>query len=685
MKLRSLQGTDIYSNFKKEVTDAKTTYGISEAIIDLRSNIIKSNEPIEELVMGSVDYVLQKILSENGIIESNIYNSIISGSDVDLNLFKDQDSLNQGDGRYDKLHTMLDSNEAILEAMALFQKDKEMQYNRTGEDLTERQRNFLGAFLDNAVGNAALNSKLSELANNKSVYFNLNFKEEIDGLKRFSYKSRVLDDVLEQGDKVDSLGVIGKNSTIPYSKRFTLEEFGKLSDLHAAYSSISRFSASCGDTDAFNKLSNVLKIGESAGHFLQHIEEEFMIHATNDYKAGDIVMYDIDKRAMVTNNKPNRESELIKKYITNYGHAATVAVEGGKAKLSHVYGEYEVDDFDMRKGIFSDTYRIDLSALLTKEAAQAAQKLYGDQWKERVNEVYQDVSSQSFELSQKDRVYNGIINSSDKRFKAGIASYVPLGHKSLKATDWESMREQFNDPSKTAKEMICSEFASRLAIVTFMESNEKLQEMLGVKDKVLNIPFSRHEDLNKVNPGRLMDILNRAGCIEEVPPSGMQIQIFKRPEEDMRKITSEICRQFKDGISRGIDAEEICVNLVNTFEREHNKRFPNDQLKLDASTKDMMVILIKGEVDNIQKQVQDTQNAHNEGKKNSIFAKIYNATCNIVGKLYRKLDQHIDQNIVKETVNIIDKFVEGAEKHGSWVNRFHNNVQRVGADGVGVR
>ncbi|MDZ5761915.1 hypothetical protein Cyrtocomes_00275 [Candidatus Cyrtobacter comes] len=655
MKFKGIRESNIYSNFKDGYTNLLTAEDIENAIIDLRRAIVY--ESPQDASLKSIDQELQRILSEDGFLDQGLYSKIV---DSPYSLVGSDLSQNDSKQSYNQLVTKLSSVEAIREAVSLFE---------AHEETTQIQKEFLGAFLNNAVGNMELNSNISKLANNQSKYLNLKYSGELSALKRFSYKSRVLDDVQKQKDKIDFLETMEPNSTVPYSKRFTIEEFGKLSDLHSAYTSFERFASSCGNIDSFEKLRQIRDFGEIAGGFIEYTQNEFKEHSQNSYKAGDIVMYDIDKRSLVTNNKLDRESKLTKRYVTNYGHAATVATGSGGAKLSHVYGEYQVDDLDLEKGLFSDVYRMDLGALLTKEAKQAAQNLYGDKWNEKVNEIYPEVSSKLFELSQQDQRYALIFNSSDKRFNAGIMSYIPFGNTLLKATNWDNMREQFSDKTKGETEMICSEFASRLAIVSLMESNEKLQEVLGLEKNALNIPFSKREDLDKVHPGRLIDILHKADCIKEVPPSIIQTQFFKRPEENFKKITSQVYKSFKKCISSEMDTEAICTKLVNVFEIEHNKRFPNDKVELDASTRDMLTIVIKNEVDNIKTQMDDAKNAHNEMLNKNLFTKIYGAICKIVNLFYKKLDQHIDQNIAKDSVNIIDKLIEGVEKQGSWVNR----------------
>lgn len=158
-----------------------------------------------------------------------------------------------------------------------------------------------------------------------------------------------------------------------------------------------------------------------------------------------------------------------------------------------------------------------------------------------------------------------IINDWDKRSRAGVADFIPFGHrrktavkvgdkvKKMEVRDWakavlegkdNDLVERIRDP-KTGDYIICSEFAAKMTAVILMAVEQELVEKMKEKDPnfkapeggVIKMPFHKNEDLGRVHPARLVNILQKAGAIEAVDNSAVFYRFIK--EEDKHKTKAD--------------------------------------------------------------------------------------------------------------------------------------------------
>ena len=108
------------------------------------------------------------------------------------------------------------------------------------------------------------------------------------------------------------------------------------------------------------------------------------------------------------------------------------------------------------------------------------------------------------------------------RIRAGKGSFVPGGHKlKEKVTSWVERIKQADNPAKgisedTGNEIICSEYATKITVLTLDRLNKKLANKMNdagekVPEKgIMTMPFNKKEDLSKMTPSGIIKGLGKA-------------------------------------------------------------------------------------------------------------------------------------------------------------------------------
>jgi hypothetical protein len=141
-----------------------------------------------------------------------------------------------------------------------------------------------------------------------------------------------------------------------------------------------------------------------------------------------------------------------------------------------------------------------------------------------------------------------VTNSLERRLKAGLADFIPFGHHGKVQTKaWAEQilaeRERATG-SKTIgesilsedKDIICSEFAAKMTILSLVELERRLIDEIREKDQnfvipkegLIKLPFNKDEDLSKVSPERLVKQLKKVNAIELVEKTGIAKNIIQR-------------------------------------------------------------------------------------------------------------------------------------------------------------
>lgn len=200
--------------------------------------------------------------------------------------------------------------------------------------------------------------------------------------------------------------------------------------------------------------------------------------------------------------------------------------DNGKPSISHIYGGHQVDKVQGQDIATGEIFRIDPTKLVSKENAEALNKLYAAEekdWKVEVTKMYQEILQDLHENSQ--QRFENIKNDKSARFKAGLANFGLYGGHTTSSQDFEDVHETMfglNDRS-TKEKMICSEFVAKSTVASFVELNNKLNQKLEEYNiqrsghDLVKVPIAKNENLERVHPERLINLLDKAGCLIEVP------------------------------------------------------------------------------------------------------------------------------------------------------------------------
>ena len=170
-------------------------------------------------------------------------------------------------------------------------------------------------------------------------------------------------------------------------------------------------------------------------------------------------------------------------------------------------------------------------------------ELYGEGYKDLLNAHFQGMENQ---INSKlyDKAINFEVASETDMNISGLSDFIPFGHKQISANDFEKITDMLlNSDSK--KSMLCSEFSAHIIIASIVELNRKIakdMEDKGMKphQEVIKIPFGKHENLHRVHPDRLLNILKDAGCAEKLKIESVKKVIGKRK---IAKLTSKKSKQ----------------------------------------------------------------------------------------------------------------------------------------------
>lgn len=222
-----------------------------------------------------------------------------------------------------------------------------------------------------------------------------------------------------------------------------------------------------------------------------------------------------------------------------------------KPRVSHINAEYERYDLSTQEALMSKQYRIDPIKLVeSPETKKALQEKLGDDWEKQIRNQFTKIATEvhgntDFEITNDlDRMisagladYGLASNVSDAKPEVGLKGkaagsvadrintgmgnikFGNKGHKTDKVEEnkFEKLRDRMLglNGEEASKNMLCSEFAAKATLTSFVELNDWIEKETGVK-KALNTPIDNKEVLNRVHPQRLLELMESSGCVTEV-------------------------------------------------------------------------------------------------------------------------------------------------------------------------
>lgn len=545
----------------------------------------------------------------SGTIQSNIFDSELKEKLATLqSLILNQENQKTLDTHY--ANDIISSNvlnKKTKDIISLFLAKKNTRLNA--------QNNLLDEFLSHSIANKNLNEELTILIQQKNI--SDAEKKIISDLRYISHKTIGLGDFEKIKEKLESsLYKIKQGIPLIYKDQLDAREYGVLSDFVKAGKKLNNYKD-------FHSITGLLEKIQQVEKMLDLIEDRFIDE--QKYKNGDIVMYDIERENIFKNIASfTKEQNAIWYFLkSKYGHAAQINyLKDGSPLLSHVYGQYENKKIDFEQAMFSDVFRFDASKLLTAQAVQKAKEKFGDNWQEKVNEVYQQSQQKIYEEGV-DGGFKNLKNSPDKRYESGKAEI--FGHSIKEEQDFKELSERFYHRDGAGVDdniMICSEFVARSTIASLVMSNDLLKDELGMEN-ALDIPFSKNEDLNKVHTQRLIDKLMEKECITQVRKPNIQIMLFKEPEKahyktilNMTKVVEEQLKNFDASMvenelpfQRDTKILRITETLIDKFVETYNKNNPFDAIEISQEQKEELKQKLS---DSVSELVDKSGNLNND-------------------------------------------------------------------------
>ncbi len=473
---------------------------------------------------------------------------------------------------------------------------------------TDAQKEYLSAMLERAIGNKALNSRLTAFSQEKGNASYNKYQYTVGDIKYFSYKTRHADKVSDINKKCKrNMELLAAGQKVGESEKLSQFEYGVLCDIAKMKSTLDEYNEK-GVIPKTGKLADLYEQSKQSYELVKQINERAV--AENRYKAGDILMVHSKRSLASKDKKADQETALTHTFISKYGHAAQIYIdpEKGTPSISHIYGGYQVDKVQGQDITTADIFRVDPSKLVSKENAELLDKLYkaeGKDWKEEVTKMYQEILQEVHEKSQER--FEVVKNDKTARFQAGLANFgLYGGHTSRTSQDFSEVHESMlgiNDRSVKEK-MICSEFVAKSTVAAFVELNERLGIKLDEnnvtkgKEDLVKIPISQHERLDRIHPERLVTLLDKAGCLTKVKSddviSGLVSQEQLNQNEKSKGIAKDLYNKMNELASQSVSREQFVEDGKKIFEvyiKSENIASPSNTKEeilqhLDKSLKD---------------------------------------------------------------------------------------------------
>jgi len=240
-----------------------------------------------------------------------------------------------------------------------------------------------------------------------------------------------------------------------------------------------------------------------------------------------------------------QQSQNLAYCVTKHGHAANLYYSQKKLlnseekgpTLSHINPEYKSEKFELSDYLYSDVYKINVGALIPEEQKNKLKETYGDNWLEKANGMYAKIERDIHDDTV--RRFGKLQTIQEGQVLRGLLGL--LKHKQTEKNDFKRIHGRvYSDFYRTSDtRMLCSEFIAHTTIAALYELNEQLKkDILEVQKKkeiksppdpgqVVTIPFE-HENLERVHPDRLIQVLKKSGCIERYAPVPIVEDLFKK-------------------------------------------------------------------------------------------------------------------------------------------------------------
>lgn len=421
-------------------------------------------------------------------------------------------------------------------------------------DLNEYEKSNLILFFNKSIDNKELNTRLGKLLSCKVINFGVDINA-INLIHTLTFKTRNFNKFITLTEKLENTWENIRNNSVQEKDKFTLEEYGTLNQLKELL-------------PIFDKLEGLKIFGEGSvlgvlysqakkvDKLITEIDLEFHRQAITQYNNGDILVNRARDMYKYKNQQLPHETSLLVKYVADYNHGAKIVIddEDEQVKLSHIVGNYSLSLMGgLAEASYSDVYRLDVSTLVNRNLVALLERIYGKNWKEKLQEKYQDIEHKIH--TKKAKKFARFENDTQKRYRVGYSKFQPFGYTKFTRRDLNKIRQRLlekdsDEAIRKGNKMICSEFVTLSNILALLEFKEELLHDLKdfiendneylkddkskkmflreiEKDNFFAIPYSAYEKFSKIDPGRMIKLLLEKNCIIKVQKPPLLFQLIK--------------------------------------------------------------------------------------------------------------------------------------------------------------
>jgi hypothetical protein len=428
------------------------------------------------------------------------------------------------------------------QGILLLVKAKEIRKLSNNQILNDTEKKFFSKFVEYTTDNKKLNSRYSRLL--KKSFFPKQYMDSISAINKYSYKTSHMADISRSIDKL-SVMMTKKDapSTITKGEKISFYDMGYVSNFHSK-DDVQNMLELVDKDFASEKLCGYKTLSQNSAKIWKEFQD--VVSQDISINSGDILM-DVGKAYHELHHQRDLLTKL-QDWVTSYSHAAVGLDNNTVHQMQAEY--WEPTPIDPVNYLVTERFRIKPDKLVTdtmkstlskalnidqKDLAVTLQAMYV----EAAKAVNNDLDSKG--LSG----LNKVENSSLRRFKAGIADFIPFGHRGKEEV--KSWAQKISSERNTGKnlgtiladetnDIICSEFTAKLTILTLAELDKQLTEKIQEKDPtfkppaegVVRLPFQAKEDLTKISPERLVRELLKVSAIEKIEQKGLAQALWSR-------------------------------------------------------------------------------------------------------------------------------------------------------------
>lgn len=343
----------------------------------------------------------------------------------------------------------------------------------------------------------------------------------LDILKALSFEMQKYRDLDRQFDSISKrmeigLAITAHGESLEASEKLSLAELGMIAKFQKLQYCINVLRKKNLILASDKKYRTLEKQCEKMDRLDRNIKARYDVE---EYQSGSIVATHTEKfESYKLKNSTIDRRQTIKStgLFGQYGHAAQlVPVAGKKVKQSHLWDlKHRIHDLTFETALTSDIFRLNIAKLVKPSHLQHLQQTLGDNWEQHIQQLY----AQKIAKVSSDPLLDKIILVHDAASRLKAMAPLLIENKNFFGLFVES-----NHGAKALYKDVqsCSMYTAREICEAIKLVNRELNKTntaVNLNDAI-RLPFADDVDINEMRPPMLMELLTKAGCLEEADPT----------------------------------------------------------------------------------------------------------------------------------------------------------------------